>query len=131
MSPIIVEGPYNQAILQGDEANFHCQVFAEPQHELDWLYGDEMLTNTSNIKIKNNNLTIINANLSMAGNYSCAVRNIHGSTMNTALLEIQGYIKHSNRIIILFMFCNKFHCSATSGFSTSNPCSRTNFWTKY
>lgn len=92
MSPIIIDGPHPQAVLEGGTVSFHCEVFAEPQHELDWLYEGEILTNSSNVVIIpiENTLTITNANLSIAGNYSCAVRNIHGSSISTSILEIQG-----------------------------------------
>ena len=92
MSPIIIDGPNYTAVLEGNDAVFTCQVFSEPVHELEWMYDEDILTNDSQYLISsiNQSLTVLNANLSLAGNYTCIASNTHGFSNNTALLEVQG-----------------------------------------
>lgn len=90
--PIIIDGPNDIAVVEGNNATFTCEVLSEPFHTLEWMFEGVTLENTSRYLISpiDQTLVIINTSLSIAGNYICMASNIHGASNSTGILEVQG-----------------------------------------
>ena len=91
------------ADLEEDETNpvtFSCQATGEPVPTINWCFNDIMIntSNTSKYNIcysRNGNMvtsviTIVNAQSSDNGTYTCHAVNIIGSNESSGILRIHG-----------------------------------------
>ena len=93
-------------------ATFRCQAVGEPVPTISWYFNGVVMnaSNSNNYQISNSlnetvvisSLTIVNAQSSDVGTYTCHAENIIGSDRSSAVLTVNGncgsYILHCSYI---------------------------------
>ena len=79
---------------------FRCQSIGEPVPTISWYFNDVMInasnssdynvSNTMNGTVVTSSLTIVNAQSSDVGTYTCHAENIIGSDRSSAVLTVNG-----------------------------------------
>ena len=91
---MILEGPEDQSVPEGDDAVFRCVASAEPSiHTVTWSFQDTPIRPSSKFIITSvgadaSVLTILNVSTSDAGEYACFVANEHANASVEALLDV-------------------------------------------
>ena len=104
--PLVIEGPMNRQILEGDSVTFKCIAMAEPDHSIQWEFNGQIISaNSSKYILSGVNamdismLTIINVVTEDVGEYTCNAINEHGTANASATLEVQG-MRTKSRVTI-------------------------------
>ncbi|XP_055950431.1 nephrin-like [Argiope bruennichi] len=117
-------------IAEGKDIVISCSIRSNPEiSEVDWTFENSKISDSSHVRIKDNNLIIRDAKKSDAGNYSCKAKNSEG--YSSALIHVNvGYTpvcqgleisaKHSDEH-------NKDSTNVTCNLS-ANPANVTFYW---
>ena len=89
-SPQVMLTPVKQARDEGGDTAFYCTVGGNPLPEVEWRFKGKKLLPIAKYLIKERKLIIKNLNYSDAGQYTCATRNILGSSEATGNLSVRG-----------------------------------------
>lgn len=98
-------------VKSGDIAQFICALENEFFSEFLWAHEGERIEVSEKLKISQNGsvllLTILNAQLTDQGLYSCTVYNNHGGTTTTAILTVKGgYLTLKIMTYLLQLHCH-------------------------
>ncbi|XP_074450080.1 peroxidasin-like [Larus michahellis] len=96
----------------GDTAQFVCGLESEFFSEFLWAHEGETIEGSEKLKISQNGsvllLTILNAQLTDQGLYSCTVYNDYGGTTTAAMLTVKGGYLTFN--IMTYLLQLHYHC---------------------
>ena len=100
VAPTILESPENLTVVQPQSATFLCNATARPRPEITWWrMGSQLMEQPGVIEISTSafeerevltNLTIIMADPSDAGGYTCNATNAVGQDTAAAELTVHG-----------------------------------------
>ena len=91
----------SQTVYEGDSVVFSCQATAKPIPNLSWYFNGAPLNETNTIKYritelslndiaKSSTLTVMNAESSDFGTYTCKAANFPSSDTSSAVLIVNG-----------------------------------------
>ena len=92
-APQVVLTPAEQTRDEGAELGntaFYCTVAGNPSPVVEWQFKGRKLMSGAKYLIKEGELIVRNLNYSDAGSYTCAARNILGSSDATGNLSVRG-----------------------------------------
>ena len=90
-APQVMLSPVEQKRDEGGNTTFYCTVGGNPSPSVEWRFKGRKIISGAKYLIKLGVLIIIkNLNYSDAGQYTCAARNILGSSEATGNLSVQG-----------------------------------------
>ena len=92
-APQVVLTPAEQTRDEGAELGntaFYCTVAGNPSPVVEWQFKGRKLMSGAKYLIKEGELIVRNLNYSDAGSYTCAARNILGSSEATGNLSVRG-----------------------------------------
>ena len=82
--------PAEQTRDEAGNTAFYCTVAGNPSPVVEWQFKDRKILSGAKYLIKEGELIVRNLNYSDVGPYSCAARNILGSSEATANLSVRG-----------------------------------------
>lgn len=96
-------------VLVGETAVLEGKVTGEPKPEIKWFSGDNVVKETSNIKLENlpdgiQRLIVKNATVEDTGEYRCVASNQYGDVWSDVTLTVKGYFSISLNFDVLNMF---------------------------
>ncbi|XP_073250624.1 uncharacterized protein [Porites lutea] len=89
-APQVMLSPAEQTRDEGRNTAFYCTVAGNPSSVVEWLFKGRKLLSGAKYLIKEGELIVRNLNYSDAGPYTCAARNILGSSEATGNLSVRG-----------------------------------------
>ncbi|CAH3029196.1 unnamed protein product [Porites evermanni] len=89
-APQVMLSPAEQTRDEGGNTAFYCTVAGNPSPIVEWQFKGTKLLSASKHLIKEGELIVRNLNYSDAGPYTCAARNILGSSEATSNLTVRG-----------------------------------------
>ena len=89
-APQVILSPAEQTRDEGGNTAFYCTVAGNPSPVVEWQFKGRKLQPSAKYLIKEGELIVRNLNYSDAGPYTCAARNILGSSEATGNLSVQG-----------------------------------------
>ena len=89
-APQVMLSPAKQTQDEGGNTAFYCTVAGNPSAIVEWQFNGTKLLSASKHLIKEGELIVRNLNYSDAGPYTCAARNILGSSEATSNLTVRG-----------------------------------------
>ena len=99
-APQVMLSPAEQTRDEGGNTAFYCTVAGSPSPVVEWQFKGTKLLSGAKYLIKEGELIVRNLNYSDAGPYTCAARNILGSSEATSNLSVRG-----EREIFIFLVC--------------------------
>lgn len=99
--PTFIIRPRNQVVAKGSTVTFQCEAKGNPQPAIFWqkegsqalLFSSQPSPQSSRFSVSSTgDLTIIDAERSDSGHYSCQALNIAGSIITKALLEVSDVV---------------------------------------
>ena len=95
----IMLSPAEKTKDEGENTAFYCTVGGNPSPSVEWRFKSRKLLSNAKYLIKEGEVIIKNLNYSDAGQYTCAARNILGSSAATGNLSVRG--KRNINILLL------------------------------
>ena len=89
-APQVMLSPNKQTRDEGGNTAFYCTVVGNPSPVVEWQFMGIKLLSGAKYLIKEGELIVRNLNYSDAGPYTCAARNILGSSEATSNLSVRG-----------------------------------------
>ena len=89
-APQVMLSPAEQTRDEGANMAFYCTVAGNPSPVVEWQFKGRNLLSGAKYLIKDGELIVRNLNYSDAGPYTCAARNILGSSEATGNLTVRG-----------------------------------------
>ena len=89
-APQVMLSPAEQTRDEGGNTAFYCTVVGNPSPVVEWQFKGTKLLSGAKYLIKEGELIVRNLNYSDAGPYTCAARNILGSSEATSNLTVRG-----------------------------------------
>jgi len=89
-APQVMLTPAEQTRDEGGNTALYCTVAGNPFPVVEWQFKGRKLLSAANYLIKEGELIVRNLNYSDAGKYTCAARNILGSSEATGNLTVPG-----------------------------------------
>ena len=89
-APQVMLSPAEQTRDEGGNTAFYCTVVGNPSPVVEWQFKGTKLLSGAKYLIKEGELIVRNLNYSNAGPYTCAARNILGSSEATGNLTVRG-----------------------------------------
>ena len=89
-APQVMLSPAEQTRDEGGNTAFYCTVAGSPSPIVEWQFKGTKLLSGAKYLIKEGELIVRNLNYSDAGPYTCASRNILGSSEATSNLSVRG-----------------------------------------
>ena len=89
-APQVMLSPAEQTRDEGGNTAFYCTVAGNPSPVVEWQFKGIKLLSGAKYLIKEGELIVRNLNYSDAGPYTCAARNILGSSEATSNLSVRG-----------------------------------------
>ena len=89
-APKVMLTPAEQTRDEGGNTAFYCTVAGNPSPVVEWQFKGRKILSGAKYLIKEGELIVRNLNYSDVGPYSCAARNILGSSEATANLSVRG-----------------------------------------
>ena len=89
-APQVMLTPAEQTRDEGVNTAFYCTVAGNPSPVVEWQFKGRKLLSGAKYLIKEGELIVRNLNYSDAGPYTCAARNILGSSEATGNLSVRG-----------------------------------------
>ena len=99
-APQVMLSPAEQTRGEGGNTAFYCTVAGNLSPVVEWQFKGRKLQPSAKYLIKEGELIVRNLNYSDAGPYTCAARNILGSSEATSNLSVRG-----EREIFIFLVC--------------------------
>ena len=112
-APQVMLSPAEQTRDEGGNTAFYCTVAGSPSPVVEWQFKGTKLLSGAKYLIKEGELIVSNLNYSDAGPYTCAARNILGSSEAISNLTVRG---KTNTVLLLFL-----------GFVVFRECENTRF----
>ena len=86
----------DESYHRGDDAVLFCEVIGGLENEIRWLFGEEVLNNSTSVEIVRVNdsfsrLTLLNLTTRIGGEYTCEVTNINGTSSAISSVFIFPY----------------------------------------
>ena len=82
--------PVEQTRDEGENTTLYCTVRGNPLPFVEWSFKGRKLLSGAKYLIKEGELIVRNLNYSDTGQYTCAARNILGSSLATSNLSVRG-----------------------------------------
>ncbi|CAH3166312.1 unnamed protein product [Porites lobata] len=89
-APQVMLSPNKQTRDDGGNTAFYCTVVGNPSPVVEWQFMGKKLLSGAKYLIREGELIVRNLNYSDAGPYTCAARNILGSSEATSNLSVRG-----------------------------------------
>ena len=89
-APQVMLSPAEQTRDEGGNTAFYCTVAGNPSPIVEWQFKGTKFLSGAKYLIKEGELIVRNLNYSDAGPYTCAARNILGSSEATSNLTVRG-----------------------------------------
>ena len=89
-APQVMLSPAEQTRDEGGNTAFYCTVVGNPSPVVEWQFKGRKILSGAKYLIKEGELIVRNLNYSDAGPYTCAARNILGSSEATSNLTVRG-----------------------------------------
>ena len=89
-APQVMLSPAEQTRDEGGDTAFYCTVAGNPSPVVEWQFMGRTLLSGAKYLIKEGELIVRNLNYNDAGPYTCAARNILGSSEATGNLSVRG-----------------------------------------
>ena len=86
----VMLSPAEQTRDEGANRAFYCTVGGNPSPSVEWQFKSRKLVSGAKYLIKEGELIVKNLNYSDAEQYTCAARNILGSSEATGNLSVRG-----------------------------------------
>ena len=119
-APQVTFSPAEQTRDEKGNTAFYCTVVGNPSPVVKWQFKGTKLLSSAKYLIKEGELIVRNLNYSDAGPYTCAARNILGSSEATSNLTVRG--KRSINLEFCYMWLLDF-----VGFFVVRECENTRF----
>ena len=88
--PQVMLSPAEQTRDEGGKTTIYCTVGGNPSPAVEWRFKGRKIRSGAKYLIKEAELIVNNLNYSDAGQYTCAARNILGSSEATGNLSVRG-----------------------------------------
>ena len=89
-APQVMLSPVEQTRDEGGNTTFYCTVGGNPSPAVEWRFKGRKILSGAKYLIKEGVLIVENLNYSDAGQYTCASRNILGSSEANGNLSVRG-----------------------------------------
>ena len=89
-APQVMLTPVEQTRDEEEKTVFYCTVGGNPLPFVEWSFKSRKLLSGAKYLIKEGELIVRNLNCSDAGQYTCAARNILGSSVAISNLSVRG-----------------------------------------
>ena len=89
-APQVMLSPVEQTRDEGGNTTFYCTVGGNPSPAVEWRFKGRKILSGAKYLIKEGVLIVENLNYSDAGQYTCAARNILGSSEANGNLSVRG-----------------------------------------
>ena len=103
-APQVMFAPVEQTRDEGENTTLYCTVRGNPLPFVEWSFKGRKLLSGAKYLIKEGELIVRNLNYSDTGQYTCAARNILGSSVATSNLSVQGKREYNCSSNLMFFF---------------------------
>ena len=105
-APQVMLSPAEQTRVEGGNTAFYCTVAGNPSPIVEWQFKGRKILSGAKYLIKEGELIVRNLNYNDAGPYTCAARNILGSSEATSNFSVRGERSISRLRFVISCCCN-------------------------